>query len=597
MGEQWAGVNRRTVLVAAGGLAVVGVGIPASLAASSDPAPPVANGRRRPISMAMHIHASFSEGIASYAAHLDQASRNKVDVIWWTDHDFRVAAHDHRRAVHFDGAEELEGQLAWNWSASTEGTLTASAADFVDSPHGMDDPPKALRLTATGDGAFWYAGKAWNWTHTGNISDTTLHLDVLPESAGAGATLIVEIALSHHPATGGRPAGQYVLRYRVGAAERRTHSTDGLIGTVDLPAAPGQWRRLTLPLVDDVRRLWPDLVAGDNSLRGLRLGVQVTGEAHGSFVVDRLVFDRARRAGQAGEDLRAEVLRAYEGRFPGVTHHRAYEVSLVRHLNWFGGDQTLPAFPSPPYRDNDVARAEQMIEFLHSHGGVVSWNHPLDVEKRDSLARLMVERHNLGADLVEIGRAPLDDHLWVLDVAARNAVFFTAVGVTDDHQGTDWRGAAERHITYVWASSTDRDDLVEALRAGRAWFTDLARYRGALDIEVDGRTAMGAVVVTPAAEVVVRLVATELPSGASLEVITGTVDLAGVDDLNPATRTTRISGRQLRQGRHDLRVEPGEGAYVRTQVRGADGAILGASNPAWLLAAAPPRGIPRARIF
>ncbi|PWU43338.1 hypothetical protein DLJ46_31900 [Micromonospora globispora] len=590
-------VNRRTVLVAAGGLAVAGVGIPATLAASSEPAPPAESPNRRPISMAMHIHASFSEGIASYAAHLDQASHNNVDVVWWTDHDFRVAAHDHRRVVHFDGEEELEGQLAWNWSASTEGTLTASGADFVDSPHGMDDPPKALRLTATGDGTFWYAGTAWNWTHTGNISDTTLHLDVLPEAAGTDATLIVEIALSHHPATGGRPAGQYALRYRVGAAERRAHSTDGLLGTVDLPAAPGQWRRLTLPLVEDVRRLWPDLAAGDNSLRGLRLGVHVTGSAPGSFVVDRLVFDRARRAGQAGEDLRAEVLRAYEDRFPGVTHHRAYEVSLVRHLNWFGGDQTLPAFPTPPYRNNDVARTEQMIDFLHSHGGVVSWNHPLDVENRESLARLMVERNNLGADLVEIGRAPLDDHLWVLDVAARNAVFFTAVGVTDDHDGTDWRGAAERHITYVWASSTDRDDLVAALRAGRAWFTDLARYRGALDIEVDGRTAMGAVVVTSAEELTVRLLATDLPAGAALELITGTVDLAGVADLTPATRTTRISARQLRQGWHDLRVEPGAGAYVRTQVRGADGRILGVSNPSWFLRSVSGDGIPPARSF
>ncbi|SCL30885.1 hypothetical protein GA0070624_4162 [Micromonospora rhizosphaerae] len=597
MGEQQPRVNRRTVLVTASGLALAGVGIPASMAASSDPSPPVWARGRRPISMAMHIHGSFSEGIASYAAHLDQASRTDVDVIWWTDHDFRVAAHDHRRMVHFDGAEESEGGLAWTWQASTEGRLAESAADFIESPHGADDPPRALRLSAAGDGILWYAGKAWNWTHTGNISDTTLHLDVLPESSGPDATLIIEIALSHHPARAGRPAGQYVLRYRIGAARPAGHSTDGLLGTVDRPAAPGEWRRHTLPLVEDVRRLWPDLVAGDNSLRGLRLGVGVTASARGSFVVDRLVFDRARRTGQAGEDLRAEVLRAYGDAFGGVTHHRAYEVSLVRHLNWFGGDQTLPEFPSPPYRDNDVARTERMIEFLHSHGGVVCWNHPLDVESRDSLARLMIERHNLGADLVEIGRGPLDDHLWALDVAARNAVFFTAVGVTDDHDGTDWRGRADRHITYVWASSTGRDNLVDALRAGQAWFTDLARYRGALDIEVDGRTAMGAVAVTDAAEVTVRLLATDLPAGAALEAVIGTVDLAGLADLAPATSTTRISAPQLRQGRYDLRVRPGVGAYVRTQVRSADGAILAVSNPAWFLRTPPTHGIPPARRF
>ncbi|MCI4066494.1 hypothetical protein MRQ36_29630 [Micromonospora sp. R77] len=569
--------------------------MPVALAATADPPPPAPARGRRPISMALHIHASFSEGTASYAAHLDQAHRNGVDVIWWTDHDFRVAAHDHRRAVHFDGAEELEGALAWTWTASTEGRLTASAADFVDTPHATDDPGRALRLAATGDGILWYAGKAWNWTHTGNISDTTLHLDVLPEVAGPDATLIVEIALSHHPAQAGRPAGQYVLRYRLGAARTAGHSTDGLRGTVDLPAPVGEWRRHTLPLVADVRRLWPDLVAGDNSLRGLRLGVDVRGSARGSFVLDRLVFDRARRAGQAGEELRAEVLRGYDGRFPGVTHHRAYEVSMVRHLNWFGGDQTLPEFPSPPYRDNDVDRTERMVEFLHAHGGVVCWNHPLDVADRESLARLMVQRNNLGADLIEIGRTPLDDHLWAYDVAARNAVFATAVGVTDDHDGTDWRGGADRHVTYVWAPSTGRDDLVAALRAGQAWFTDLARFRGALDIEVDGRSAMGGVLLTPAAEVTVRLHATDLPGGASLEVVTGTVDLAGVADLTPATTTTRVAARQLRPGWYDLRLPPGAGAYVRTQVRATDGAMLGASNPTWLLRSAPPRGIPPAR--
>ncbi|WNM38540.1 hypothetical protein RMN56_25905 [Micromonospora halotolerans] len=592
MGDR-ARLDRRSLLAAAGGLVVAGIGVPVGLAATSDSPPP---GRgRRPISMAMHLHASFSEGIASYAAHLDQARRNAVDVLWWTDHDFRVAAHDHRRTVHFDGPEEPEGGLAWTWTASTEGALTASAADFVAAP--ADDPGRALRLTAAGAGTLWYAGKAWNWTHTGNISDTTLHLDVLPEAAGPDATLIVEIALSHHPAGAGRPAGQLVLRYRLGSAAETRHRADGRHGTVDLPAPPGAWRRHTLDLLADVRRLWPDLVAGDNSLRGLRLGVQVAAGARGAYVVDRLVFDRARRAGQAGEELRTEVLRGYAGAYPEVTHHRAYEVSMVRHLNWFGGDQTLPSFPSPPYRDNDAGATERMVEFLHGHGGLVCWNHPLDVERRESLARLLVERYALGVDLIEIGRNPVDDHLWAYDVAARNAIPLTAVGVTDDHDGTDWRAGRDRHVTYVWAASTGRDDLVAALRAGQAWFTDLARYRGALDLEIGGRSAMGAVVTTDATDLTVRLRATDLPAGTTLEVVTGPVDLAGVADPTPAIRTGQVPWRQFRQGWHDLPVEVGAGTYLRTQVRGRDGVIIGAGNPVWLLRKAPPRGIPPARRF
>ncbi|MFI7220663.1 hypothetical protein [Micromonospora maritima] len=588
-------LDRRSVLAAAGGLALAGIGVPVGLAATAD-RPPAPRGRR-PISMAMHLHASFSEGIASYAAHLDQARRNAVDVLWWTDHDFRVAAHDHRRVVHFDGPQELEGGLAWTWTAATEGRLTGSAAEFVAAPDAADGPGRALRLTAAGAGTHWYAGKAWNWTHTGNISDTTLHLDVRPEATGPDATLTVEIALSHHPAGPGRPAGQLVLRYRLGATDTVRHTADGRRGTVDLPAPAGAWRRHTLDLLADARRLWPDVVAGDNSLRGLRLGVTVTRGARGAYLVDRLVFERARRAGQAGEELRAEVLAGYADAYPGVTHHRAYEVSMVRHLNWFGGDGTLPRFPSPPYRDDDVDATERMVEFLHGHGGVVCWNHPLDVERRDSLARLLVTRNALGVDLIEIGRAPVEDHLWAYDVAARNAIPLTAVGVTDDHNGTDWRTGRDRYVTSVWAASTGRDDLVAALRAGQAWFADLAVYRGALDLELAGRSAMGALPTVADDTVTVRLRATDLPAGSTLEVVTGEVDRAGAADPTPAIRTGQVAWRELRQGWHDLPVRVGAGVYVRTQVRDRDGAIVGVSNPVWLLREPPPGGVPPARRF
>jgi hypothetical protein len=114
-----------------------------------------------------------------------------------------------------------------------------------------------------------------------------------------------------------------------------------------------------------------------------------------------------------------------------------------------------------------------MVAWLHGHGGIVCWNHPLDVEKRDSLARLMVERAAIGVDLIEIGRKELVDLLWVLDVAARNALFVTAIGGSDDHEGIDWPANEEHYLTYVWAPSTERTALVAAMRKGAAWFTDL----------------------------------------------------------------------------------------------------------------------------
>ena len=314
------------------------------------------------------------------------------------------------------------------------------------------------------------------------------------------------------------------------------------------PAAPETWHRLKLDLVADVRALWPDLVAEDNSMRNLRVGVSAPTATPVSAVVDRLLFHRARREGQAGEDLRQEVLAKYDDEYADIAHYRAYEISMTRHLNWFGGDQTLPTFPSPPIRDNDPALTRSMVDFLHSHGGLVCWNHPMDVETRESLATLMIEQDNLGTDLVEIGREPLTDQLWVLDVAARNAIFFTSIGTSDDHGGRDWLVQEDRWVTYVWAESTGKRDLLDALGRGRAWFTDLAAYQGKLDLRILGWSAMGSALCSPVPVVPVEVVATDLPADGTLEVIIGVVDRAGTADLTPATEVRVLRPTMLLDG-------------------------------------------------
>jgi len=63
-----------------------------------------------------------------------------VDLVWWTDHDWRVAAHDHRQAVHFDAATELENDMAWTWTQRIEGVLATAASAFGDGPHSPTIP-------------------------------------------------------------------------------------------------------------------------------------------------------------------------------------------------------------------------------------------------------------------------------------------------------------------------------------------------------------------------------------------------------------------------------------------------------------------------
>jgi hypothetical protein len=535
--------SRRTLLVA---------GALAPAAALTGAVPGLEASGPRAISMATHIHGPFSEGKASFEAHLAQARKNRVDVIWWTDHDFRIAAHDHRQAVHFTGAAEPDGIMAFGWTKNADG----------------------------GPGTLWYTAKAWNDTYNACIADTTLSLDVRPEKGG---TLLLQVDLSHHPARKGRPAGVYVLRYRIGGTGSPKYKADGITGYVDVPAVADMWSTVTLWLTDDVRKLWPDLVAGDNALRNLKLGVTAKEKEKVSFVVDRLLFVRARRGGQAGEDLRAEVLSAYAKEYADVAQYRAYEVSLVRHLNWYGGDGTLPAFPSPPVRDNDAGHTAAMVDTLHQHGGLVCWNHPLDVEKKESLATLMRERRMLGTDLIEIGRKDAEGLLWAFDVAARHALFCTAIGGSDDHDGIDWFAQEEPYLTYVWAGSTSRADLLAAMRKGAAWWVNAARYRGSLDLRLRGSSVMGAAIVSGSA-VKVDCSATALPSGAKLEIVTGKADR---DGDTPSVSVATASG-----SKKTVSVKPD--TYVRTQVRLAE-KVIAASNPVWVLRQAPPGGIPADR--
>ncbi len=107
----------------------------------------------RPISMAMHVHSSFSEGTSSMRGQLDEAARNNIDVVWWTDHDWRMAGHGYRSVVHFDGRIETEnGNDPLIWKMSRSGALLSSKA-LIDTTRVSPNDPLAkssMRLAATG---------------------------------------------------------------------------------------------------------------------------------------------------------------------------------------------------------------------------------------------------------------------------------------------------------------------------------------------------------------------------------------------------------------------------------------------------------------
>ena len=179
--------------------------------------------------MAMHVHASFSEKFGSMNAHLSEATRHGVDVIWWTEHDTKMNGVTDKHVVHFTSLTNETGDgTPWRWQQRRTGSLTsASTGGIVSTPASPSDPVAggSLHVTAQSTGAakasLSYEPSPDYPSWRTNLADQTISIEVLPTSVGGNAYLELFIGSSHHPAAGGRPAGRYSLSYRIGGRQLR----------------------------------------------------------------------------------------------------------------------------------------------------------------------------------------------------------------------------------------------------------------------------------------------------------------------------------------------------------------------------------------
>ncbi|SNS59349.1 hypothetical protein SAMN05421812_10141 [Asanoa hainanensis] len=595
-------MSRRAVLGA-------GVGVAAAVGGLGSPAVARRGGERLgrvPVSMSMHTHSSFSEGGswadggggASMLAQLEQAKQTGTDVVWWTDHDWRMEAYGYYDGIRFDGTDEGQ-QLAW--VPQNEGPVTDARHAFVDEPHSPDEPGKALRVTATGTsaaewGAAWLFADGGNSFYTTNLTDTTLFVDVLAERIGPDAEVVVQLETSYRPATAGRPAGVYVLEYRVGGQASRTLRGE-LTGVVTVPATGG-WQTLKIRPRKDIHTFWPEIMAEDSALARLRFGVRARNNATGQGVFDHLRIKRTRDQTRWAVREQRDLMKRLGRRYRGITQLLGSEVSMVRHLNVYM--EHFELFPYAdrgvaPVLDDSVAAAREMVRWYHQRGALVQYNHPpIDAAE-------LVASRALGCDLMEtvdpggvstITRQRLD----LFDVAARNALFLTATSRNDDHAGRDWT-TKDLFQTSAWSRSRRARDLIAALAAGHVFLNHQRLWRdGALDLLVDGRRAMGQVIRTDAAYAPVEIFADHLPVGARVDVVVGVCDRGGATsrsiERQPFPATAFAGGEAL-----PFRLDRASGRYLRVEAYAADETPLGFSNPVWLLPDDDTIEVPNARRF
>lgn len=574
--------------------------------------------------MAMHIHACFSEGIGSMAAQLAQAVANGVEVLWWTEHDWRMAGYGYRRVVHFDALTEQEDGLPWTWVPTTTGSLSAAAGDIVRDPASPLDPSGSgsLRVTAVGVGArFAYhryradaSGSRQN--SRGSLAGQTLMVEVFPQETGADAMLEIRIVTSWRPATGSRSAGQYVLSYRIGGPDRPgTRRGRGRIAVVTVPATPGEWNSLELDPAADLSAIWPDVDGRDASLYDLFLGAGSRRQRRARGCFDYLRFSRA-TTGDVPLKLQAELMAAATADFPSVVQRAGLELSLHRqHVNWYGGTVTLPAYGSLPIVPvpEDAAATRALVDDIHRTGGVASCNHlfhpktgltrgltaPPERLLRTVAMRLLDERA-FGADVLEVGYrqrgATLADHVAAWDLCSRNGLFLTGNGASDDHHGTDWRSSRNNFLTWAWAPGPAEADLLAALRAGRVFFGDMARFSGTLDITVDGACPMGSASVSREAARAVTIAATGIPAGGTVWLVQVPVDYAGAAVPKQHMRISTFPDSAFKTGAATVTCDTTRSSFVRAEIVDGTGTQIAFSNPVWLLREAPPQPIPTARV-
>jgi len=598
------------------------------------PARAVAADGRSAYSMAMHVHSSFSEQSGSMDSQLFQAAANSVDVLWWTDHDQRMEGIDYRDTVHFTSLTAEAGGPgqggAWTWTRTERGPLASSSGGgIVEYPCSPNDPVAGgsmqvtARSTSTAMARWGYYANSQpaHWNYRDNLTGQSLSIDVLLTPGWTRGCLEMLIGTSYHEASAGRPAGYYYLSYQfVPPGHQVSRVANGLQGVITIPVTPDSsgdpWCTMTVVPSDDIAALWPDLDYRDFGLYELTLSAVSYGDLVGGYF-DYLRFDR-RISGEAFLQQQISMEEFLAPKYPSVVQQQGLEVSwFLPHLNWFGGAVTMPDYGGTTFRTYSDYLLNTAVPQIHQAGGLVSYNHPygyghpreLPQAQQDALLAQVAKRMlpdvrtppALGADLIEVGYklrqgVDLAHHVALWDVMSRNAVFLTGNGTNDDHCGVDWYGSNNNWFTSTWAASTRQADLLASLAAGRAWCGSLSAFRGSLDLVVDGSCPMGSASLSRLTSRQLAVSATKIPAGATLQVLQGIVDYPGRADLAADTQViASYTAAELAVRPVTLPVDTSRSSFVRSQVVSPSGAVIGLSNPAWLLRNTPPRGIPDPR--
>jgi hypothetical protein len=552
-----------------------------------------------PLRLAMHVHGSWSEGLASWEAQFAQAAANGFDVLYMTDHDFRAMADNY--LISLSGVTWVStstGTFAQKAQTANGGSLrllSESASATRSASVTMQVQPKPL---------------AFNRLRT-SIAGLTIRQTITSARLTYGALYELVVPLSYHPAVAGRVAGNYQLVYRFGGTTGRWVEGGGLIGVVSAPT-PAAGSSQTLVPQNDVAALWPGMVAIDNVHYGFSFVARSPKRtAVADIRIASVTMTRSQSSAAAVLANQASVAAAYQPRYPNLGVRISTEISkTLPDMNAFGLPPWEPNYTTLP-TDHDT-RYREIVDQVHEMHGLISWNHPFGyntgplltaaerVTKRRQVFQSMLAVGAFDVDIIEVGyalRGQVDaaTHIALWDTFSRNGTFLTGNGTSDDHGGLGWKSLNNGFATGAWTASKTDTDVTAALAAGRAFAAHVGRWPGGqLDMVVDDTVPMGAVSVSAMTSRRMALSVTSIPTGGSIQLVSGPVDYAAAQD--PGTTVVRTLGPSAFVGGvASFAVDTTTSRFYRAQVLASDGSVIGTGNPVWLLRQQPPSGIPAHR--
>lgn len=562
---------------------------------------------------AMHLHASYCEGIASLASHLREAARAKVDFMHYTVHDNRAAIPPgrYRDSVLLSSASEpvINGR-SWQWARTA--VPTGCLAQF-DRRAGTNRSAMHLRSTTKTTAETVVGFKAdtranTNLEHRGNIGGRRFQPSIYIGKAQGQAWMELRLHLSMQAS-----GKQLILKYRFGPTGTGIERPTASELVIFRPCPVGV---VTQPEVfpdADVATYWPEVVATDNSVTELYLHAvaRKSGLVDGYFSGMRMVRTVT---GQDALDAAQDTLDAVVARTPtSVISRLGVEFSNAWHVNGYGG---RPGVAIPLY--DAAARGARLttadfVDHIHAHDGYAIYNHPFGVLDPGSGAdtpavqkqRVLAEATDLtanrvfGADGIEIayylrGRVDLANHMYLGELLVANGIFATWTGVSDNHTGIpgSWTTAKRNNfVTQLWADGTDEDSHATAIQQGLACVSLLGAYAGQLWVSLDD-APMGSASVRPG--VTSRQLGvgvTQVPTGGRVEVVKGKVGYAasGAPLTQPGcTVVATLAPADLPSGNAEVVVATETSCFFYLRVRDAAGSIVAFTNPVIHLTSTPP---------